>query len=96
MTGARKRQEVRPRLEAHLLREVQQASPSSQDAGKPGALILSGLRGRIDRFLPVNLYLPTMRHANPVGFSLIVERRLLAYQLGSPFLSAPRTNNLHR
>ncbi len=87
---------VRPRLEAHLPREVQQARPSSQDAGKPSTLILSGRCARIDRFLPVNLYLPTMRHANPVSFSLIVERCFLPYQLGSPFFSAPGTDNLHR
>ena len=52
--------------------------------------------GRVKRCLPAGLNCIAMSDANPMRLPCIVERGLLAHQLGFPFLSAPRTDNLHR
>jgi hypothetical protein len=43
----------------------------------------------MSRYLPAGFDIVAMNEANPMRFPSIVERRLLADQLGFSFLSAP-------
>ena len=52
--------------------------------------------GDVNRCLPAGFDIVAMHDTNPMRFASIVKRRLLAHQLCFSFLSAPRTNNLHR
>ena len=83
-----------PVLLAHLPSYVQQACPAEECRRQSGRD--SRVYGSVNRCLPAGFDVVAMNDANPMCFPSIVERRLLAHQLGFPFLSAPRTDNLHR
>jgi len=88
------RQEDTPVLRTHLLGHIQQACPS-EERGRQSGRDSRAWSGVI-RCLPVGFDVVAMSDANAMRFSRIVERGLLSHQLGFPFLSAPRTDNLHR
>ena len=88
------RQEDAPVLRTHLLGHIQQACPS-EERGRQSGRDSRAWSGVI-RCLPVGFDVVAMSDANAMRFSRIVERGLLSHQLGFPFLSAPRTDNLHR
>jgi hypothetical protein len=83
-----------PVLLAHLPSHVQQACPAEERRRYSGRD--SKVCGGVNRCLPSGFDDVAMNDANPMRFPSIVERHLLAYQLGFPFSSAPRTDNLHR
>ena len=81
-------EEDAPVLRAYLLRHVQYASPlfekgSGQFARDPGA----GIRAK--HCLPPGFNVVAMNDTNPMRFPPIVERSLLAHELGLPFFLAP-------